>query len=62
MTLPLIIPHGGEGLLPVSKNPRCKLGGRLDVTLADEICEVAETNILSDGTFRLPILRENVNS
>ncbi len=42
-------------MLPVSNNPRCKVGGRLDVTLADEISEVAETKILSEGTFRLPI-------
>ncbi len=32
-----------QGVLTVSKNPRCKVGGRLDVTFADEICEVAET-------------------
>ncbi len=31
-----------QGVLTVSKNPRCKVGGRLDVTFADEICEVAE--------------------
>ncbi len=30
-------------MLTVSKNYRCKVGGRLDVTFADEICEVAET-------------------
>ncbi len=59
MILPLIIPHGGGG---GGQNTRGKVGGRLAVTLADEIWEVAETNILSDGTFRLPILRENVNS
>ncbi len=27
----------------ISKNPRRKAGGRLDVTFADEVCEVAET-------------------
>ncbi len=45
-------------MLPGSKNPHCKLGGRLDVTLADEVYEVAETNILSEGTFSLPILTD----
>ncbi len=50
------------GVLPVSKNPRCKVGGHLDVTSADEICEVAETTILSDGAFRLPgMLIHNAN-
>ncbi len=33
-----------QGVLTVSKNPGCKIGGRLDVTYADEIGEVAETN------------------
>ncbi len=32
-----------QGVLTVSKNPRCKVGGRFDVTFADEICKVAET-------------------
>ncbi len=32
-----------QGVITVSKNPLCKVGGRLDVTFADEICEVAET-------------------
>ncbi len=27
----------------ISKNPRRKVGGRLDVTFDDEVCEVAET-------------------
>ncbi len=31
-----------QGVLTVSKNPLCKVGGRLDMTFADEICEVAE--------------------
>ncbi len=31
-----------QGVLTVSKNPRCKVGGRLDVTFADGICEAAE--------------------
>ncbi len=39
--MPLIIPHARG--LTVSKNPLCKVGGRLDMTFADEICEVAET-------------------
>ncbi len=30
-------------VLTVSKNPCCKVRGCLDVTFADEICEVAET-------------------
>ncbi len=34
-----------QGVLTVSKNPRYKVGGRLDMTLAYEICEVAETQI-----------------
>ncbi len=33
-----------QGVLTVGKNPRCKVGGRLDVTFAAEICEVAETH------------------
>ncbi len=32
-----------QGVLILSKNPRCTIGGRLDVTFADEICDVAET-------------------
>ncbi len=32
-----------QGVLIVCKNPRRKVGGLLDVTFADEICEVAET-------------------
>ncbi len=32
-----------QGVLTVSKNPLCKVGRRLDMTFADEICEVAET-------------------
>ncbi len=35
-----------QGVLTVSKNPRCKVGGRFDVTFADEICEVDETLVL----------------
>ncbi len=31
-----------KGVLTVSKNTRCKVGGCLDVTFADEICEIAE--------------------
>ncbi len=31
-----------QGVLTVSKNPLCKVGGRLDMTFADEICEEAE--------------------
>ncbi len=31
------------GVLTVKKGPHCKVGGRLDVTFAGEICEVAET-------------------
>ncbi len=31
-----------KGVLRISKNPRRKVGGRLGVTVADEICEVAE--------------------
>ncbi len=33
-----------QGMLTVSKNPGCKVGGRLDVTYADEIGEVTEIN------------------
>ncbi len=33
-----------KGVLTVSKNPLCKVGGRLDMTFADKICEMAETN------------------
>ncbi len=49
MILPLIIPHA-EGVLTVSKNPLCKVGGRLDMTFADEICEMAEakTTFITD--------------
>ncbi len=32
-----------KGVLRTSKNPRRNVGGRLGVTVADEICEVAET-------------------
>ncbi len=32
-----------RSVMIVSKNPRRKVGGRLDVTFADEIREVAET-------------------
>ncbi len=32
-----------QGVLTVAKNLRYKVGGRLDVTFADEICDVAET-------------------
>ncbi len=32
-----------QGVLTVSENPCCKVRGRLDVTFADAICEVAET-------------------
>ncbi len=32
-----------QGVLTVSKNPLCKVGGRLDMTFADEIREMAET-------------------
>ncbi len=32
-----------QGVLTFSKNQLCEVGGRLDVTFADEICEVAET-------------------
>ncbi len=32
-----------QGVLTVSKDPHCKVGGRLDVTFSDEICEAAET-------------------
>ncbi len=32
-----------QGVLIVCNNQRRKVGGRLDVTFADEICEVAET-------------------
>ncbi len=32
-----------QGVLTVSMNRLCKVGGRLDMTFADEICEVAET-------------------
>ncbi len=32
-----------QGVLTVNKNPLCKVGGRLDVTFADGISEVAET-------------------
>ncbi len=35
-----------QGVLTVSKNPRCKVERRLDVTFADEICEVAETKTI----------------
>ncbi len=40
-----------QGVITVSKNPLCKVGGRLDVTFADEICEVAETETtyITDG-------------
>ncbi len=31
-----------QGVLTVSKNPICKVGGRLDMTFADEICEMVE--------------------
>ncbi len=40
MILLLIIPHAGG--LTVGKNPLCKVGGRLDMTFAGEICEVTE--------------------
>ncbi len=39
----------------VSRNPRCTVGGRLDMTFADEICEVAETKttyIIDDLNFK----------
>ncbi len=32
-----------QEVLTVSKNPICKIGGRLDMTFTDEICEMAET-------------------
>ncbi len=32
-----------KGVLRISKKSRRKVGGRLGVTVADEICEVAET-------------------
>ncbi len=32
-----------KGVLRISKNPRRKVGGRFGVTVADEVCEVAET-------------------
>ncbi len=34
----------------ISKNPRHKVGGRLDVTFTGEVCEIAEsqTNNLTD--------------
>ncbi len=35
-----------QGVLTVSKNPRCKVGGRLDVTFAGEIFEVSETKTI----------------
>ncbi len=35
-----------QGVLTVSKNPLCKVGGRLDMTFADEICEMAENESL----------------
>ncbi len=35
-----------QGVLTVSKNPLCRVGGRLDMTFADEICEVAETKTI----------------
>ncbi len=41
MTLPLIIPHAGGA--HCQQESALQIGGRLDVTLADEICEVAET-------------------
>ncbi len=54
MTLPLIIPHAG--VLTVSKNPLCKVGGRLDVTFPDEICEVDEikTTFITDKLHLSP--------
>ncbi len=33
-----------QGVLTVSKNTLGKVGGRVDVTIADEICEAAETS------------------
>ncbi len=38
-----------HGVLTVSKNPLCKVGGRLDMTFADEICEIAETQATYTG-------------
>ncbi len=47
-----------QGVLTVSKNPRYKVGGRLDVTFAAEICEVAvEMTPLSN---QLPLITEVV--
>ncbi len=39
-----------QGVLTVSKNPLCKVGGRLDVTFPDDICEVdeIETTYITD--------------
>ncbi len=35
-----------QGVFNISKNTQCKGGGRLDVTFADEIYEVAETQTI----------------
>ncbi len=35
-----------QGVLTVSKSPHCKVGGRLDMTFAGEICEVSETKTI----------------
>ncbi len=32
--------------LMISKNPRREVGGRFDVTFADEVCEVAGGNVI----------------
>ncbi len=36
-----------QGVLTVSKNPLCEVGGRLDMTFADEIGEVTENESLA---------------
>ncbi len=46
-----------QGAFTVSKNPRCKVvGGRLDMTFVDEICDVAETmtTYITDKLNRSP--------
>ncbi len=41
MTLSWVIPHAGAA--NCQQESVLQIGGRLDVTFADEICEVAET-------------------
>ncbi len=33
-------------IIVISKNPLCKVGGRLDVEFEDEVCQVAETQAI----------------